>query len=345
REEEPVVVGRRHGPRHVAEHVPGGHDVQDGEPGDGSWVIEGQAMRDAGAAVVADQLELLEAEPAHEPHLVLGHRPLGVRLPGGVRLWLAAVAVAPQVSQDDRVVFGQGGGDVAPHEVVLGVAMQHEHGRTRSRGGTVDGDAVDVDAPVLEPGQQCAHGSPHSRASRMTWDVSWPTSSRWPMRWLCSVAAASCGGWRKRRCSSRSTAAVRSCQLAGGCGMSWESATASTSRSALRSRVCRSVLVGKWLPSGGSSSAPVTAKYTSRPIRPPGRTTRRIWSSMASWASRPGAVHRTPRDQARPTAPSANGSAVASAWMTGAPKSRAAARHASGSGSTKTGRTPGPATA
>jgi len=40
REEEPVVIGRRHGPRHVVEHVPGGHDVQDGEPGDGIRVVQ-----------------------------------------------------------------------------------------------------------------------------------------------------------------------------------------------------------------------------------------------------------------------------------------------------------------
>jgi hypothetical protein len=78
---------------------------------------------------VADQLELREAELAHEPQLVAGHRPLGVRVTGGVRFRLVRVAVAAQVGEHDGVVFGEGGGDIAPHEVVLGVAVQHEHGR------------------------------------------------------------------------------------------------------------------------------------------------------------------------------------------------------------------------
>ena len=112
REEEPVVVGRRHGPRHVVQHVPGRHDVEDGEPGDSLRMVQRQAVRDAGAAVVADQLEPREAELAHEPHLVAGHGPLGVRLPGGVRFWLFRVAVAAQVGEHDGVVPGEGGGDM-----------------------------------------------------------------------------------------------------------------------------------------------------------------------------------------------------------------------------------------
>jgi hypothetical protein len=160
REEEPVVVGRRHVPRHVVPYVPGRHDVEDGEAGDGLRVVQRQAVRDAGAAVVADQLELLEAEPAHKAHLVAGHGSLGVRLPGGVRIGFAAVAVAPQVGQDDSMVLGEGRGDIAPHEVVLRVAVQHEHGRTRPRDGAVDADAVDVHVPVLEAGQQRGHDFP-----------------------------------------------------------------------------------------------------------------------------------------------------------------------------------------
>ena len=67
REEEPVVIGRRHVPRHVVPYVPGRHDVEDGEPGDGLWVVQRQPVRDPRAAIVADQLELREAELAHEP--------------------------------------------------------------------------------------------------------------------------------------------------------------------------------------------------------------------------------------------------------------------------------------
>ena len=48
----------------------------------------------------------------------------------------------------------------------------------------------------------------------------------------------------------------------------------------------------------------------------------------------------TPSDHATGAAASGNGSLLASAWMTKPPKSRAAARHAPGSGSTSTGLTP-----
>jgi tetratricopeptide (TPR) repeat protein len=44
-----------------------------------------QPVRGAGAAVVADQLELVKAESAHEFHLVAGHGPLGVDQSGGIR--------------------------------------------------------------------------------------------------------------------------------------------------------------------------------------------------------------------------------------------------------------------
>ena len=76
------------------------------------------------------QLEPREAELAHEPHLIAGHGPLGVHFPGGVRFWLFRVAVAAQVGEHDGVIPGEGGGDIAPHEMVLRVAVQHEHGRT-----------------------------------------------------------------------------------------------------------------------------------------------------------------------------------------------------------------------
>ena len=174
-----MVIGRRHVPRDVVPYVPGRHDVEDGEPGDGLRVVQRQPVRDTGAAVVADQVELCEAELAHEPQLVAGHGPLGVRVTGGVRFRLARVPVAAQVGEHDGVVLGESRGDITPHQVVLGVAVQHQHGRPRPRGGAVDGDALDLDALVLETRQQCGHGSPsYSRLTRMTWDVSWPMSSR-----------------------------------------------------------------------------------------------------------------------------------------------------------------------
>ena len=160
-QEEPVVVRRGHGPGHVAEDVPGRHDVQDRQAGYGGRVIEDQPVRHPGAPVVADQLELTEAELAHEPDLVAGHGPLGVDQPGGVRGGLAGVAVAAQVGRHHRVVLGQDGRDVAPHEVILGIAVQEQQGRPRSGDGAVDRDALDVHLPVLKASQSRRFGHSH----------------------------------------------------------------------------------------------------------------------------------------------------------------------------------------
>jgi hypothetical protein len=91
---------------------------------------------------MADQLEGLETEPAHEADLVTGHGPLGVDEAGGVRIGLAGVAVAAQVGQHDRVIVGQSRGDVAPGEVILRVAVQHQHGRTGPRTSVVQASPV-----------------------------------------------------------------------------------------------------------------------------------------------------------------------------------------------------------
>jgi hypothetical protein len=123
-QKEPVVVGHRYGQIHVAKYMPGRHDIQNGEPGDNARVIQDQPLRDAGPAVVADQLELPEAELAHEPRLVASHGPLGVSHPRGVRNGLAGVPVATQVGHDDRVVLGEAGRNMAPCEMVLRIAMQ-----------------------------------------------------------------------------------------------------------------------------------------------------------------------------------------------------------------------------
>jgi hypothetical protein len=81
-------------------------------------------VTDARTAVVADQLEVPEAELPHEPDLVACHRPLGVNQSGEVRSRLVRVAVAPQVGQHDGVVPGEGRSDMPPDEMVFRVAVQ-----------------------------------------------------------------------------------------------------------------------------------------------------------------------------------------------------------------------------
>ena len=72
----------------------------------------------------------------------------------GVRSGLIGVAIAAQVREDDRVVLSERGGNVAPDEMVLRITVQQQQRRARPFDGTPDGDALDVNAPVLKAGQQ-----------------------------------------------------------------------------------------------------------------------------------------------------------------------------------------------
>ena len=53
-------------------------NVQDREPGHALGMIEGQAIRDAPAAVVAGDRESLEPQRGHDLDEIAGHAPLGI---------------------------------------------------------------------------------------------------------------------------------------------------------------------------------------------------------------------------------------------------------------------------
>jgi len=95
--------------------------------GDRAGVVEPGADGDQGAPVVAGQREAVVPEGAGEGDDVGTHGALGVGLPVGVGR-LVAVAVAAQVRADHRVIGGQVGGDVPPHQVGLGESVQHHDG-------------------------------------------------------------------------------------------------------------------------------------------------------------------------------------------------------------------------
>ncbi|GAB3957359.1 hypothetical protein GCM10027614_72640 [Micromonospora vulcania] len=143
-----------------APHVQGGQHVEQGEVTDRLRMVEPGPERDQGAPVVPGQREALVAERTGQRHDVGGHRALGV--PGAVGVdGLVAVAVPAQVGADDRVVGGQVGRDVPPHEVGLREAVQqHDRAAGTSHRG-VERDAVgDGDAPVVESGDPGLHEEP-----------------------------------------------------------------------------------------------------------------------------------------------------------------------------------------
>jgi hypothetical protein len=76
------------------------------------------------AAVVPHDREALVAEAAHDLDLIERHRArrvIGVTL--AVRR-LARIAVAAQIGEHDRKVFGQAAGDLVPGDVRLRVTVQ-----------------------------------------------------------------------------------------------------------------------------------------------------------------------------------------------------------------------------
>src|SRR5215208_3406673 len=128
-QEEPVPVAEAE--RHVgpAEGLPRRHDVQDRELRHDPGMVEGQAVAEAPAAVVAAEGEALEAEVAHHLDLIECHRPLRVGLVIGGGLGLGGVTVSAQVGGDHREVFGEARGDEVPHGVRLGAAVEQQQRR------------------------------------------------------------------------------------------------------------------------------------------------------------------------------------------------------------------------
>ena len=106
--------------RHDVEHAGVRHRV---------GVIERHPVRDASAAIVADDGELVEAEVLHHLDLIEGHRALrvvGVVL--AVRR-LAAVAVSAEIGHDHGVLGGELRRHESPRDVGLRRAVQQQDRR------------------------------------------------------------------------------------------------------------------------------------------------------------------------------------------------------------------------
>jgi len=106
-------------------------------------------MADAGAAVVAHDVEAIEAQRRHHLDLVLGGGALAV-VAEVVGSRLAAVAVAAQVGCHHRVVRGQRGRHHVPHHVALRVAVEQQERRALAALHQIDGGGRGLDLRLRE---------------------------------------------------------------------------------------------------------------------------------------------------------------------------------------------------
>src|SRR5438093_1363250 len=104
---EPVPVGEAEGHIGAPEGLEGRDDVEDGNACDALGLVEGEAVSDAAAAVVAGDGEALEAEAAHESDGVTPHCSLRIGFVVRRSWWFRAVAVTTQVRGDDGEVAGK----------------------------------------------------------------------------------------------------------------------------------------------------------------------------------------------------------------------------------------------
>jgi hypothetical protein len=92
-------------------------------------VVEGHAVADAPAAVVAAEGEALEAEVLHHFDLIECHSAFGVAGVVFAALRLGGVTVSAQVRSDYREVFGEARGEEVPHRERLGAAVEQHQRR------------------------------------------------------------------------------------------------------------------------------------------------------------------------------------------------------------------------
>ena len=153
-EEEPVPVGARELLRRVLVHLERRRDVEHGERAHALAKVARQAMADAPAAVVADDVEAEEAERLHHFGHVERHRALGVVGVPRHAARLGRIAVAAQVGADHCVVACERRGDLVPHRVRLRIAVKQQHGCAFTTPCNMDRGAAGADVAGLEAGKK-----------------------------------------------------------------------------------------------------------------------------------------------------------------------------------------------
>ena len=119
------------------EHVVGGRDVEQHEMRQERGVVEGEAVGDAGAAVVPDEDHRPEAKRPDHVGDIGRHGALVVARGGTV-----GVAVAAQVDRHDGEPLGERRHHLAPHVPRLRVAVEEDHARPRAHPPIVNPHAI-----------------------------------------------------------------------------------------------------------------------------------------------------------------------------------------------------------
>ena len=170
-QEEPVVVRGRERAVGLLVHGERRRDVEHRDAFDRLGMVEREPVRDAPAAVVADEREARVAERAHDRDHVGRHRALRVGRVQGIGRGLRRVAVAAQVGADDGAPARERGRDLVPHRVRLRIAVQQQERRAAARRRRRRSprprrrrDGLRIRETVRRPHRSCHH--PQARRSR-----------------------------------------------------------------------------------------------------------------------------------------------------------------------------------
>ena len=168
-QKQPVVIGPRHRGCQRIQYGLGGHDIHHRQAGHRIGVIQRHAMGGAPTTVVAHQIKAGKAQMLHQRNHIGAHFAKGI---GRHALRFAAVAIAAQIGADHLPPRRhQLWGNIGPHRVGLGKAVQQQHRRAvtgahiSDRGATQAGLAGFKALEHLYPTYACACANlPNSRA-------------------------------------------------------------------------------------------------------------------------------------------------------------------------------------
>src|SRR6266540_6076620 len=137
-------------------------------------MIEGQAMGNPRAAVVADENHRREAVGAdhlrdvvrHAALVVAGGRPVGI-------------AVAAQIGRDHGEALGERRHHLAPHMTALRISVQEDHARSLPHAAIVDAHSVANPDDALDHGESLPHGARLWPDARLEGASPVPHVARW----------------------------------------------------------------------------------------------------------------------------------------------------------------------